>query len=151
MSPIGIKIDEESLGLRGRGAVLGSIWIEISDKAFPSDDWNDFIVVVLSWWLKEVVLLKEQKPGLVHEFRFMEGPFYLHLEVEDNGKALLECRERTSKGYQTVLTERSNVEEIWNAVLSASKRVLDVVDERGWDNLETQRLKDTWNLAMSMN
>ena len=149
MTSFKIITDEESLEMSGRGAVLGNIWLEISDIAFPSDDWNDFVVIVLAWWLKEVVLLKERKSGLVHEFRFMDGPYYLCLELDDDEQAQIECRERTARGCQTILAGRCRVEEIWNEVISASKTILDIIDKRRWDTTEIQRLKDAWNLAMS--
>lgn len=133
----------------GRGAILGDIWFEISEKAFPSDDWNDFVVDILTWWLKEVTLLKEQKPGKVHKLLFMDGPFLINLERESNDEVRVECHYERTTGFETLLVDHCQVSEIWNEILSASRRILDFIDGRGWDTIEIQRLREAYNLAMS--
>jgi hypothetical protein len=75
-----VTVALESLTQSPGGAIFGEIAVRVAEKQFPGPGWNDFIVVVLGWW-------SEQCTGLLRgsnhaaELRFMDGPFFMILEV----------------------------------------------------------------------
>ena len=88
-SQIIFNVNEQSISQSDAGAVLGLISIQIHEHIFPESNWNDFIVVVLNWWTKEIVsLCLENQDKAVCEF--MDGPFYFVLK-KSNNSGRLEC------------------------------------------------------------
>jgi hypothetical protein len=73
MEPFQIIIDQGSLEL-AQGAITGKIHVSNTKNAFPEPEWNDFVVVILGWWLDAAAQIFDgrKRDGL---FQFMDGPF----------------------------------------------------------------------------
>lgn len=56
--------------------VFSDIYFQIGDSFYPAENWDDFSVVILGWWLQEARCIK---PVGRFDFRFMDGPY--HFEV----------------------------------------------------------------------
>ncbi len=69
-----IHVDADSVEERVAGPATGNVWLTVGGQAFPAHQWNDFIVVVLSWWVVAMVRLlrKASEREVVH---FMDGPY----------------------------------------------------------------------------
>ena len=66
-----IVVDPSSFAEAAGGTVAGRLHIESDDLCFPDDDWWDFPLVVLGWWLTAI----RSAGGDDFELRFMDGPF----------------------------------------------------------------------------
>lgn len=148
-TPVEINIDVDTLKMSSSGAISADIWFVLSDQAFPADDWNDFVVVILTWWLTELSSLEKSKLGLARNLQFMDGPFIVHLLFDSNDEVKIECTERTATTTKTVSVGFCKASDIWNAVLSATEKILDAIEKRGWETVETQRLGDLYNFVLS--
>ncbi|MGE6258066.1 hypothetical protein ACQKCU_09175 [Heyndrickxia sporothermodurans] len=50
---ISIKVDIASLEKRQN--ITGEIYFVIDyHRSFPEDGWSDFVVIILSWWIKSI-------------------------------------------------------------------------------------------------
>jgi hypothetical protein len=64
---------------------------------FPSADWRDFPVIVLTWWLNDYAAMHEQ--GSPVRSSFMNGPYEVEISPLTDGKSLrLRFLRRTRDG-----------------------------------------------------
>jgi len=55
------------------GTTIGRIHWRVESRRFPSADWDDFIVVILSWWL--AVTRRYLRNRTKQRLLFMDGPY----------------------------------------------------------------------------
>jgi len=68
-----IEVLPASLVQSQSGAITGEISLCFGSHRFPGDGWNDFVVIVLSWWCESCATLLRRAER--QEFWFMDGPF----------------------------------------------------------------------------
>lgn len=81
-----INVDSTSLVKSDNNVITGILSVSVNDFYFPDKDWNDFIVIVLSWWAKESITLLDSNRKVV--FDFMDGPFNMVINPIDGGQLL---------------------------------------------------------------
>jgi hypothetical protein len=91
--------------------------VKVGEHAFPDQDWDDFGVVILGWWLQEVAAFA----GFVRDhaiFRFMDGPFELHFRRLDDAnwqvKGLV-CQRKTTEEFSETVSAASVHSELMRA------------------------------------
>jgi hypothetical protein len=86
-----IVFDSTTLHQGKMGSVTGVVYFDFGSVGqFPMFRWNDFVVVVLTWWmaaLEELNLGSEQAC-----FRFMDGPYWI-TGIAQGQNILLRCTE----------------------------------------------------------
>lgn len=89
-----IVFDESTLeqGNNASRSITGVLYFDFGGYSFPGERWNDFVVVIATWWLDA---LEKLERGVDHEavLRFMDGPYWITLTRHDNNAALLRCTE----------------------------------------------------------
>ena len=87
-----IVFDPTTIHQSRKGAVTGVVYFDFGkDQQFPIVGWNDFVVVVASWWL---AALREIAEGADEtRFRFMDGPYWITAVPERGSAVLLRCVE----------------------------------------------------------
>jgi hypothetical protein len=135
----------DSLDLTNSGLITGRIFFDMGGVIFPSEDWDDFIVVLLGWWISSILQLVE---GHVDEteLRFMDGPYVVQAERESEGVLCLQCVARGSPvcdGIQvrgdTLLAE----------IISVSAKILKACEAKGWRSEDIEKLERDLTLARS--
>jgi hypothetical protein len=73
-------------------SITGVLYFDFGGFAFPDERWNDFAVVITSWWLEA---LEKLDRGIEQEvlLRFMDGPYGIALSRQDGDVVLLRCTE----------------------------------------------------------
>ncbi len=106
--------------LRYGDNITGVIYLQVGDVHFPEPDWNDFPVIILRWWLKELLRLwhGELKSGESIECLFMDGDFYYSVS-DCNGRWLIECVEGIPEGEVVVKAEVDRAEFMKNVIACA--------------------------------
>jgi|LSQX01.1.fsa_nt_gb hypothetical protein len=137
---IEIMIDDQNVELSRKGAVLGNVWVKLGEFAFPSDDWSDFVVVILTWWLNTIPALRQHNSASIHELQFMDGPYYIQMTTDDQEIVWIVCKERIVNGYRVIYECHCLNEEICKAIISAARTVLNIAKTRDWVTPETQKL-----------
>jgi hypothetical protein len=137
-----VLVDPETLDTRTSPAT-GKIHVRFGDVAFPDTDWDDFVVVVLGWWLEEIRNLIWGGSGA--QMWFMDGPFIVTLEPipqVDRWRATAKFSGATSTapyGEFPVGVEISPGELI-ASLARAARTVLTECNRRGVNSLDVQNL-----------
>jgi hypothetical protein len=131
-----IRVSTESFDLSRYGSVLGNISVECNDIWFPTKNWSDFPVIVLSWWTFECLRLLDGEVAMT-DFSFMDGPHKI------------DVRRKGRYGLILVLfdsdTERASLEvdlrEVFFELIKAAKITVSFCDRNGWGNDDLKILK----------
>jgi len=129
-----ITIVPDSFVQMSSGQITGVIYFQFGEKAFPAPEWNDFVVVMLCWWLEAVVQVVDGIKEMA-ELWFMDGPFYVRIFTKGREGWYLECI-HSRKNNEVV--EYSTLVEPMNML----KSLLSVADET-----INQCQKNEWTLS----
>ena len=78
---IEIVVNSESLARSPMGAITGQIHIAGPAGSFPENEWDDFPVVVLTWWIAGLQLVASgDRRSFVGDF--MDGPFSFRVDAD---------------------------------------------------------------------
>jgi hypothetical protein len=69
-----LVLDTGSIEQHSNGSVTGIVFWEIDGRGFPDNAWNDFVLVVIAWWLKAVIRLLTGTSE-AERMEFMDGPY----------------------------------------------------------------------------
>lgn len=94
MTTLRLVLEPRSLEVGPHGAVTGQIFFKVNSVAFPDDAWNDFALVILSWWSEALAALRGGA-GTETELIFMDGPYALRLRRQSDGDCAAEFVERS--------------------------------------------------------
>ena len=74
------KTDETAERILSGRTATGRLFVQAGDYSFPEAEWDDFVAVVLNWWVSNALALD----GAVIEVdnRFMDGPFSYRVRRE---------------------------------------------------------------------
>jgi hypothetical protein len=87
-----IVYDPSSIHRSNSGSVTGVVYFDFgADGQFPVAGWNDFVVVIATWWLAAFDEIGDAKTPAV--FRFMDGPFWISADRRQGSKVRLCCVE----------------------------------------------------------
>ncbi len=86
-------VDSKSIRRANNGNITGKICLEHEGIFFPDRDWNDFVNIILNWWLEGLLnLLSDETNGA--EFSFMDGSFDFFIKKDFDDKSwLIEFRD----------------------------------------------------------
>ncbi len=105
----------------------------IGNRGFPDDHWNDFVLVLLAWWVKAVEA-GESNDRSVFDLKFMDGPF--SVDVKQNfGECEIFGKNSFSNQAETD-SENVSLNEIKAEVFAAARKALDICDENDWKTEE---------------
>lgn len=137
---IALHIDFSTLEKSRSGLISSIVYFKIKDKIFPEERWYDFVIVILNFWLSEIIKMKQKKKRK-GKFYFMDGPIYFTIEK----------RAETSvfEGYRNdklLLTKQIDFEVFTNIILSSSKHILREMEIRNWSSSDIENLKNNINV-----
>jgi hypothetical protein len=137
IAPFEIQVDRQSLERSSYGSITGVIFISFNRIAFPEGGWNDFPVVVLGWWLREITNLLSGSSQASCEF--MDGDFRFQLEPKDEAWLL-----KASDGGQATPQEEVLVfpREVITSLLRASAGIEEECGLRRWASRDLDTLRE---------
>ena len=138
MVAVTVKTEATSLERSCGRPITGTLYLELGRHQFPEKGWNDFVVIVLTWWLSA---MREMKLGRStnQELRFMDGPLHINVSKREFDFCQIECFEDRSDGkaeYSCAL--RFSV--LLNEIIGAAESVYAVCSENGWDSDDVREL-----------
>ncbi len=137
-----IHTEEISQRISRRATIVTPIHVRIGPCCYPTDNWDDFSVVILSWWCEQLHFLRDGLTSCA-ELLFMDGPYRLHISPTTAENI---CRVRKfveGKGYQTN-EHTCDLRQIEEQIYLASSRLLALLQRLDyWD-------KDCDNLAKAL-
>lgn len=82
--------------------VFSQLYFQIGDIFFPEEDWDDFSVIVLNWWLHEARHMHEGGKSI---FNFMDGPYYFQIYLKNNICNIKFIEDRNNKKHEVLSAE----------------------------------------------
>lgn len=106
----------------GENNFTGAIALQFGSAYFPERGWNDFPIIILRWWLKELLRLwhGELKNRQSVECLFMDGDFYFDVSACD-GHWLIQCIEGIPDGEIVAEAEVDRVAFMRNVIDCATQ------------------------------
>ncbi|MBV8758268.1 MAG: hypothetical protein JO257_13360 [Deltaproteobacteria bacterium] len=83
MDTLSVVVDPARARCTRGGNVCAEIMLLAAGKAFPTESWTDFAVVLLSWWVPAIARVAAD--GRREELRFMEGPYWAEVWCDASG------------------------------------------------------------------
>jgi hypothetical protein len=145
-----VNVQPQTITISKHNCVTGHISITIREITFPENNWDDFIVTILGWWLTstiEVISGKESK-GYCY---FMDGPY--KFEIEASSKDVWKCRflERGSlENEKCILEEFIEPQPLLDSLLDSSSVVINLCHEKGWISKELNLLENQYSKLKSL-
>ncbi|MCM3666270.1 hypothetical protein M3204_17780 [Mesobacillus subterraneus] len=137
-----ISIEVEIDSLEYNQHIIGNISFVVDYyRYFPDEKWSDFVVIILSWWIKSFKGLLVSTMGQTFKFDFMDGtPIILGKKI---GPSRIELSFEFDKEKREMeFTAICKLEEMGNSLLTASKKVLRAVERNNWSSEEINELRD---------
>jgi hypothetical protein len=105
----------------------------------PGERWNDFVVVVVTWWLDALEKLERSVDREV-VLRFMDGPYWITAIRQDGTTALLQCTE-DRRGAGVVHEAYVDLSALTELVRRLARRVASACARRGIESNEVDTLR----------
>ena len=121
-----------------RGSITAVAHLSFRDGfEFPSAGWNDFVVVIASWWIDALVELRDGSAEV--ELRFMDGPYFVRVAQLGGGLLRLRCVEAGGEDGKIVGEFTVRVDELTREIVALATRVSGACEESG---IESSDLRD---------
>lgn len=125
-----VHIDTNTFRLSQSGQITGTIALKIGDSYFPELYWNDFVEIIIGWWINDLeqMLLNSENE---RDLSFMDGDFCLVISEVEKGRWLLQCAEEVppSKFTNEIIVSLS---QFARSIASAAKQVDNFCDQQKW-------------------
>jgi hypothetical protein len=135
-----VEVGTTTITRSGSGVVTGVVFLDLGSKQFPGPGWNDFVVVVLGWWL-EATLQVLRGPSTKATLRFMDGPYRVEIERIGPVECHLRCVDEHGAG-STSAEWTGPFGAIADSLYSAAKAVDRACFESGWKSEDIDRLRE---------
>ena len=134
-----ICFDPSTLHQSRSGSITGVVYFEFSPELqFPGLGWNDFVVVLASWWL---VRLKQITEGASEvELYFMDGPYWI-TAVSQAGTLLLRCRDNRRDDADVVHEHRVKLSDLTGEIFSFARSVSDACKAAGISSVDLDGIR----------
>lgn len=139
-----LVIETETIEMSYSGVITGIIYFDFGDKKFPEIGWNDFVVVILGWWLEGVKkILKNFSEN--EELDFMDGPLLINLIKKNSEICLLKCIYRGKNEERLEYSQIVNINNFLSIILNGANDVLKICKEKKWSSDDIDVLKELVN------
>lgn len=142
-----VAIDLSDLERTQKGSIVGRVWLVLDDYAFPERAWSDLVVVVLGWWIDE--LLRTQSTNeTTMTLLFMDGPYSVRLRAPAQGDvwSVSLLRDRGPADGRREAVGVAEHAQFAAALLTVAREVVAACQRKGWSDdrevLKLARLAD---------
>jgi len=146
-----INIDTDSMN-RSEYNITGQIFISSLGYNFPEKKWDDFVVIILNWWLKNVRnYLNNETDECV--LNFMDGPYCINLSmvVDNTDYCIVSYYKNYTGTNRILLTSQTHLlSDVTTAFKLASNKVLRECLSRKWKDETVNKLTQNYNLYIAM-
>lgn len=135
---LNLVVETTSLRRSAHGSVTAIIYFVGEGDGFPDVGWDDFVVIILVWWLEAVTRIARgfsRREAL----EFMDGPVSAQLEVGADG--MIEVR-GCRHGRVLQQLGRVSINTLIPPFLKAAAAILTACRAKGWASDDLDRLAD---------
>ena len=145
MTNVRIVVDAKTIRSGSAGPVTGNVWIMLGHLAFPFQNWNDFVVVILEAWAAAVVRMLRgvSEHERVH---FMDGPYVVEVSCVSEGVLRLRAIERARQELERACEDTRALDFI-NGLLDCAEEVLAACRQGDCWSIDADKLEATLPLV----
>lgn len=131
--------------------ITGEIFFTVKDEIFhfPEKNWNDFVVILLEWWLDALIKLKSNYSSVT--LNFMDGPFFVTVAKDKDDILTLEFVHDGENQMEILKTINIKLRQFENSLLSTSNLLINELKIRKWVTEETIELEKKYTLLKNIN
>jgi len=134
--------EPNTLSARPNGTATANIWLEINGIQFPMLRWNDFAVVVMSWWA--IALLRLLRgTSILETVNFMDGPYTVEVSISSPGMLQIRALRRCVAQVDEVATGEEPTTPFILGLISQSSKILDACKRQGWWSKDAEILESS--------
>lgn len=127
-----VKTDSLNIGENKSRLITGEICFAVGDMFFPELRWNDFVVIVLTWWVETVTTIRTLEIGTTCEFRFMDGPFLVKgLKTGQDTMRMNFVKDKLN-GEDILFSVDCKITNLTISLLRSAKEVIEEANKRKW-------------------
>jgi hypothetical protein len=120
-----------------RGSITAVIYYDFGDgRQFPEEDWNDFVVVILNWWIEAM----EQAAAEPVKLYFMDGPFWMTAVPEGEDSLRLSCVE-DRRGAGTLFEVVVKQSDLRRELMTVARSVSSACASAGFESADLNELR----------
>lgn len=131
-----IVFDPSTLRQSKNDSVTAVIYFDFGfGRQFPGADWNDFIVVIISWWMAGFDALLDGRDEVC--LRFMDGPYEIRA-LKQGPDVLLHCvedRVEAEVSFEVVI----GLEELKRELMTVARQLSSACSRA---NIQSKELSD---------
>jgi hypothetical protein len=135
-------VPREALRLDANQALRGTIFFRKGSIEFPTNDWDDFVVVLLEWWLRALMPIVRGEEASA-ELLFMEGPYQVNVEAISPTMIVLQFLDRSSSEFMESDQAQQTLSDLIHQICDASDIVIDRAKGIDLQNRDLDRLHTT--------
>jgi hypothetical protein len=139
MTETSMIVETSSLAVRPGGPATANIWMVINGREFPMRRWNDFVVVVLSWWATALLQLL-RNTSAKETLHFMDGPYTVEVSKTASGMLQFRALEGSGRNIETAIGEEPTLPFILG-LIAQSREVLNECKLQNWWSKDAETLK----------
>ncbi len=144
---LNLLISLDSFTINHVQSITGDIYFTYHHQSFPDVSWNDFVVVILSWWNRVILQLSYNRhAGDEEKLRFMDGPYYIKcICLEDNHVSLHFIKDKMA-GEELLFSVQINKQEFKDIILKSTDKVLKEMKKRNWHTDDVRELEKLYQI-----
>ncbi|MCL2012424.1 MAG: hypothetical protein FWG75_06535 [Cystobacterineae bacterium] len=137
INPDSFEISESETGKSTQ--IFAEIYFQMGDEFFPEEAWNDFVAIVLNWWIDNALnMLNNNSKNSRSDF--MDGPYYFDMELYGD-KLLIHFIDDSCDDKKAVHCEEVYVVDFLEMLRKSANLVLSLAKDHPRPLLELTRLK----------
>lgn len=140
MSQILLITEVATLKTDPGGAATANIWLDINGRPFPMHQWNDFAVVVMSWWAGAILRLV--RGSISETVDFMDGPYTVEITKTPSGLLRFRAFEGTNRSNEIAFGEGA-AKPFISRLISESQDILSACGRQEWWSKDAEILKSS--------
>ncbi len=138
---ITVEVDQATLRISSSKAVTGLICLKAGETSFPENKWNDFVIVLLTWWFESLLDVQASRSP-AFELSFMDGPFLARGCLIDKQAISMEFVEGRARGERLVFTAEGTLDTLQNSMIGAAEETIRAVELHGWQARDLGKVKE---------
>jgi len=141
MTQSSIVVEVNSVRARPGGPATANIWLIVDGYEFPTPRWNDFVVVVLGWWVATLLVLL-RNTSTRETVNFMDGPYAVEVSKTLSGMLKFRALEGSGRTREVATGEEPAMPFILG-LLSQSHEILEECKRQGWWSKDAETLESS--------
>jgi hypothetical protein len=125
---------------KGRSNFTGEIYFKVDDFFFPEEGWNDFIIIILNWWLCAFKNFDDFNADSF-EMLFMDGPLEVKCKRLTNEVLELVFIRRYIELNESIRIVKCHEKELKKQLLKAARKVFGEMSRKQWETVDTDLLR----------